>query len=330
MKYQIKTILFASLIAAMVLPFSGMNYATAETAGKEIQIPESLDAKKYWIQEQVGDALYNMTETERSIFFAQLEESLKNRTLEEIEMDKQFEKMSRIILKEKRTGTYDVENPSDRALKQLAVINDLPIIKRSNELTALDDKIQVKIQQSQLDGEENIAFSMEELGVEFEEKESNPFRVGTLEGTTIPKSVELGHQNRISIPTANYLGHDINVWTIDSDITTEFPNYLMVDGDSKRVNTNGGTFKFRGYACLTDRGDMTNSVKFDMYGSRIITNAFGTPIYFNTQHVEDKKLYFNMEGYCIVIGSDKVYKSPVSVLGSHAYQTSAILDVTVR
>ena len=26
----IKTILFASLIAAMILPFSGMNYATAE------------------------------------------------------------------------------------------------------------------------------------------------------------------------------------------------------------------------------------------------------------------------------------------------------------
>ena len=167
---DIKTVLFASLIAAMILPFSGMQFAVAE---EQIEIPKNLDDKKYFIQDQAMEALQNMTEAERAMYFAHMGEYLKNRTPGQIQLDIEIEKLSYIVLQDKALmgEKYDPMNPSKQAQEQFAVIQDHPMVKGAVELEKFIEKVEFEKAQALKTGVEyeERAYSAEELGINLKE-----------------------------------------------------------------------------------------------------------------------------------------------------------------
>ena len=327
-----KTIVFASVIATMIISFSGMQFAVAE---EQIEIPKNLDDKKYFIQDQAMEALQNMTEAERAMYFAHMGEYLKNRTPGQIQLDIEIEKLSYIVLQDKALmgEKYDPMNPSKQAQEQFAVIQDHPMVKGAVELEKFIEKVEFEKAQALKTGVkyEERAYSAEELGINLKE-DTTSFQSSSLgtKALTISDNVILGNHVRISYPALNWQQLPINllVSVVDNNVN-DYPHYVLVDAVSPRVNNVGGTFHFSNYGCLVDNGNMNNNVQFDLLSTRLITNSFGTTIYTDVETKNDKKLYFNQEGYCVFSTDTVVYSNPISVLNYHAYHTSGILDVQV-
>ena len=333
-----KTILFASLIAAMILPFSVMGIADAapnENANnktKELEIPPQLSSKKYFIQEEAGEWLQNATETEREMYFASMAKYLENRSRGQMEFDQALEELSYITLQEKADGTYDSEKPSKKAQKQFDKLMDLPIMKIGKMMDKADAFIEsekAKAKALGIEYDEDTAYPKEMLGITMG-GDDDPFQGTITMVSTYGDSVVLGHDARILVPMTTWYGLNVGLWTIvNDDNVTHDPDYLSVDGISTRTDSNGGTFKFYNYVCLEDAGSMSNNVQFDMYSGKLIVNGFGSTLYSQVDTKNDKKLYFNQEGYCQFIKVTKTYSNPTTVLSYHSYLTSALSDVSV-
>lgn len=341
----IKTILFAGLIAAMILPFSVMDVSAApnENANEnatdktqKVVIPDKLKAKKYYLQDQAAEALQNMTEAERSAFFTKMARYLDNRTVEQIELDQEIEKLSSITLQEKANGTFDKNTPSERSQKQFDKIMDLPMLKLGKTMEKAEAKIKsdkAEAKKLGLEYNENTPYPAEMFGIDMGKtgNQAGPFRNSVTTNTAFGDSVVLGHEVRVRIPLTTWYGLNVDTWIIlNNDNVTTAPHYLLVDGVSTRTDNNGGTFQFYNFVCLVDKGDMSSYVEYDMYSGKIIENVFGSTIYSDTDYDSNKKLYWYHEGYCTQQGDTQQYSNPTTILGYHAYNTGGLLNVDVN
>ena len=103
-KNNTKTILFASLIAAMILPFSVMDVANAAPNEKAKEKSSVLEDKKNWLKLFKEDKLNTMSKAEQDRYLQLLTQFLETRNTHQIELDQELEKLSLIVLDSKAKG----------------------------------------------------------------------------------------------------------------------------------------------------------------------------------------------------------------------------------
>ena len=101
---RVKTILFASLIVAMMLPFSMMDVSIASANEANEKEKYKINAKQYWLELHKDEIFKDKTETEKILYYKNLEKYIELRTTQQIEFDNEAEILSKIVLDAKQNG----------------------------------------------------------------------------------------------------------------------------------------------------------------------------------------------------------------------------------
>lgn len=309
----IKTILFASLIVAMILPFSGMNFAQAQKA-------DILDDKKYWLQLFKADALASDSTLTEQRYDELMVEYLKTRNADQIELDAQTEILSKIVLDAQARGENYLE--SEAFNKQLEIIRDLPIVKAAEYVNNLpegihfteDGSIADNISTSE-DSTKPVSSTAEQYGIHFVSSDYNP----PITPLTFDQGVKLGHGAYVSYPQFNIGGVVINglVWNTSSNADEGYRS-------QGAVSIYFGTFELVGEVCLNDDGTMT-SVDFKQVDNANIVSSIQTVLFYDYDVEYHTFYWYNSLGSCYQ-NKDTVHNIAA---GSTGTELTGLLDVDV-
>lgn len=306
---RLKTILLASLIAAMILPLSTMGASANEVNEKE---EYKIGAKKYWFELHKDNIFKNKTEYEKILYYKNLEKYIELRTLQQIEFDDEVEILSKIVLDAKQNGD-EIEHiiESKPFVDKLNDIKQLPIVKLSEKMdmfaaNPIDE--QQPPMMPELYAHQSTAHTSGE-----------PSTSSTFPIDHVGSGVELGHGAYLKYPAfvINHIVIHITIWDTTSHATgTDWRSVAIA------ISPYTGVWSFMSEICLNKKGTADN-VSYTQISSNIVTSLLGTVLHSDYQ---SKNRIQDTEGLCYKILKDTSNSIPG---GSSGSQASGLTNISI-
>ena len=309
---RVKTILFVSLIVAMMLPFSMMDVSIAYANEANEKEKYKVNAKQYWLELHKDKIFKDKTETEKILYYKNLEKYIEQRTTQQIEFDIEAEILSKIVLDAKQNGdTIEQIIESKPFVDKLNDIKQLPVVKLSekiDEFAANPTDEQQHPMMPELYGHQNT------LHTSGESSASSTFPIGH-----VGSGVELGHGSYLKYPGLS-IGHiiiHITIWDTTSHVTGTDWRTVAIAGSLYT-----GVWNFMSETCLIKKGT-ASSVSYTQISSNIVTSSLDTVLH---SDYRSKDRTQSTEGLCYKILEDTSNNIPG---GSSGSQSSGLTNIII-